>query len=403
MKKNDAVFYALTHAAALIAGFIIAMCLARVSLIRLTGGVPAAADKLSQAAEIIDTYYIGSHDPDWMRDEAIRAMVESLGDKWSYYLTQQELDDYMLASHNSQNGLGIVLQKDGDRVVVAEVYEDSPAKAAGLEPGCAVTAVNGLDMTKLPYADVIAAIREGIDTDAGVTLTVIGADGKAKDVEITVGSFNIDPVEYEMLDGSVGLIRIKNFEDRCSEQTIGAIDALRGMGAEGLIFDVRNNPGGQYDELIPVLDHILPEGRIFYGRDVFGNESTEMSDAQCVEMPMAVLVNSLSYSAAEYFAAALWEFDRAVTVGEKTPGKGYAQVTFPLTGGDAVHLSAIEYFTPKGNSLADTGLAPDVTVEMSAEDTLSLFYGILDRSDDVQLEKAVELLAAEIRNNSSFS
>ena len=170
------------------------------------------------------------------------------------------------------------------------------------------------------------------------------------------------------------------------------------QGAKGLIFDVRFNPGGYKKELEQVLDYLLPEGTIFHAVSYDGEEDKTMSDAECLEMPMAVLVNEDSYSAAEFFAAALQEYQWAKVVGTPTTGKGYFQSTFDLSDGSAVNLSIGKYFTPvKGISLAEVGgLQPDLIEEVDEELYYQLYAGSVKPQDDPQIQAAVKLLQGEI-------
>ncbi len=400
MKKSYVLVYLLSHAAALAVGFAIAVF--TLSAFRpniISRSEREITDKLTEAVRVIDSYYVGDYDPQTLSDRAISAMVDGLGDRWSYYMTRDELESFVLASMNRYDGLGVVLQSGDDGILIVEVYGNSPAAAAGLEPGCLITAVNGEDITAMEYEAAVAFVK-GLIAEGTVTMTATMPDGTVKDVSVTPGSFEIDPVSYELLDGGMGLITISNFEDKCAEQMQAAARQLIGQGAEALIFDVRNNPGGQLAELLDALDFLLPEGPIFTGRDAFGYEETKMSDEACLDIPMAVLINGSTYSAAEFFAAALEEYEWAYTVGEKTSGKGYAQVTVTLSDGGAIHISSIEYFTPKGKSLADVGLTPYAEVEMGYDDTLSLYYGTLAHEDDAQLLKAEELLSGELKKAS---
>ena len=195
----------------------------------------------------------------------------------------------------------------------------------------------------------------------------------------------------KMLKGNIGLITIANFDSRCAQETIAIIDSLLEQGAVSLIFDVRNNPGGYASELVKVLDYLLPEGELFRTVDYAGTEDVDYSDAACIDpMPIAVLVNAQSYSAAEFFAAALRDYDAAVIVGEKTCGKGYFQYTYPLNDGSAVGLSVGEYFTPKGQNLAGIGLTPDYEVAVDEETFMAIYAGTLEPMEDPQILKAME-------------
>ena len=170
------------------------------------------------------------------------------------------------------------------------------------------------------------------------------------------------------------------------------MEELTEQGATALIFDVRNNPGGYTSELVKLLDHLLPAGDLFRQVNYAGKESVDKSDAACLEMPMAVLINGNSYSAAEFFAAALQEYEWATVVGEKTTGKGYFQTTFKLPDGSAVGLSIGKYFTPKGVSLANTGVTPDVPVEVDDRTESEIYYGTLDPMEDPQILAAIAVL-----------
>jgi carboxyl-terminal processing protease len=170
------------------------------------------------------------------------------------------------------------------------------------------------------------------------------------------------------------------------------VESLREQGAKKIIFDVRNNPGGYVHELVPTLDYLLPEGPLFRTEDYAGKENVQNSDAAFLDMPMAVLVNGESYSAAEFFAAALKEYEAAVVVGEQTCGKGYFQTTYELPDGSAVGLSIGKYFTPKGVSLAGVGITPDVMVPVDEETFNAIYAGTLDAAEDPQIQAAIAAL-----------
>ena len=156
---------------------------------------------------------------------------------------------------------------------------------------------------------------------------------------------------------------------------------------------MRFNGGGSASQMVGVLDYLLPEGPLFRTEDYEGEVTVETSDEKCLDIPMAVLVNGESYSAAEFFAAALSEYEAAVVVGEQTTGKGYFQYTYVLPDGSAVALSAGKYFTPNGVSLAQKGIMPDVMVPVDAETTNAIYAGTLKPEDDPQIQAAVKALA----------
>ena len=197
----------------------------------------------------------------------------------------------------------------------------------------------------------------------------------------------------QMLSGQIGYVRIVNFDSRCAQETLEQIKKLKQDGAKALVFDVRNNPGGYVDEMVEILDYLLPEKEIFRSVDYAGNEEIEMSDAACLEMPMAVLVNGHSYSAAEFFAAALSEYNWATVVGEPTTGKGHFQSTITLSDGSAVNLSIGKYTTPNGVNLTEAkGIKPDVQVDLDEETAALIYADLVAPQDDPHVQAALDLL-----------
>ena len=198
-----------------------------------------------------------------------------------------------------------------------------------------------------------------------------------------------------MLEGSVGLITIRNFYTNAASTFQEAVEALTSQGASALVLDVRNDPGGYVSELTQMLDTLLPEGVIFRTTDWQGNASQVESDAACVDLPMAVLVNADSYSAAELFAAQLQESAGAAIVGEQTSGKGYSQQTYPLVNGGAMLLSSATYTTGGGVSLVGTGVTLDIPAQLGEEESQLLLSGMLEHQRDTQLQAALDWLARE--------
>lgn len=353
----------------------------------------APQTKLEQLEQLILDKFIGEADKTAMEDAAAYAMVESLGDRWSYYIPAEEYSSYMDQMNNSYVGIGVTIQvqEDGSGFLIVKVNEGGPADQAGMLPGDLLVAVDGTDVRGWD-SNATSALVKG-EENTPVDITVIREE---EEITLTVTRMLvITPVATaRMLEGNVGLITIANFDNRCADETIAAIDSLLSQGARKLIFDVRFNPGGYVHELVRVLDHILPEGDLFRSVDYAGRESLEVSDEKCITgIPMAVLINGESYSAAEFFAAALREYDYALIVGQNTTGKGYFQQTTVLCDGSAVGLSMGKYFTPQGVSLAEVGgLTPDVVVEVDQDTYLEIYAATLDPMADPQILAAIEAL-----------
>ena len=341
-------------------------------------------NKLMVLKQLIRECFIGEVDQTAMEDAAAGAMIAALGDRWSYYIPADEYAAYMEQMNNAYVGVGITITpEENGAIKVIEVIAGGPAEEAGIQVEDVIVKVDGQSILGMELNDSKKLIQGKENTTVNITVVRGGAE---KTMEVTRRAIRTPVVESELLQENIGLITIFNFNSNCAEETIAAIEKLMAQGAQKLIFDVRNNPGGYAQELVKVLDYLLPEGKLFTTVDYTGAEHTDMSDASCLELPMAVLVNGNSYSAAEFFAAAMAEYEAAVVVGEKTSGKGYFQSTYQLPDGSAVGLSIGKYYTPKGQSLADVGITPDVPVSLENGQTG------LNPMEDPQVLAAIDAL-----------
>lgn len=347
--------------------------------------------KLNTLEKLIQNYFIGEYDETEIEDAAANAMIDALGDRWSYYIPADSWQSYQEQMKNAYVGIGVTIRsrEDGEGLDVEGVTEGGPAEEAGLKAGDRIIGVDGKSISGMAVSDVKTMIQG--ESGTGVKLTVLRS-GEELELEVTRREVKTPVATAKLLEGDIGYIKIANFNTNCADETIAAIEQMISEGATKLLFDVRYNPGGYASELVEVLDYLLPEGKLFTRVDYSGKESTDMSDAHCIDLPMAVLVNADSYSAAEFFAAALSEYGVATVVGEKTVGKGYFQTTFQLPDGSAVGLSIGKYYTPKGESLAGVGITPDVEVAVTDEIAAGIYAGTLDLSEDPQALAAMDVL-----------
>ena len=347
--------------------------------------------KLGELSGIIEDFYIEDVDMTALEDTAAEAMVEAAGDRWSYYIPASEYATYLEQSKNAYVGIGITITvaHDGDGLQVMQVNPGSSAEEAGILVDDVIIEISGQSASGMSTTDARNLVRGKEGTD--VELTIRRGTEKIT-LSVTRRTVQMAVATWEMLEDHTGLIQIINFDERCAQETISAIEALLDNGVQKLIFDVRNNPGGFADELVKLLDYLLPEGDLFRTVDYAGRENVDRSDDDCLQIPMAVLVNGESYSAAEFFAVALQEYGAATVVGEKTSGKGYFQTTFPLSDGSAVALSIGKYFTPNGISLEGVGIQPDVEVPVDDETELAIYYDRLDAKEDPQILAAMDVL-----------
>ena len=325
-------------------------------------------------------------DLDAAADRGLDAFVNALGDRWSYYLDGKGYQATTERRANSYVGVGVTVDSASreEGLLVLSVTRNGPADKAGVVAGDVIIAVDGESIA----GDARSTATEKVTGEAGtrVTLTLLGEDGSTRDVTCTRASLHNASAQSAMLEGDVGWVRLSNFYSGSADSFRQEVDAMIGQGAKSLIVDVRGDPGGYVAELKKILDYLLPEGPVFTQKPRWGFQSVYKSSADCVDLPMVVLVDRNSYSAAELLAAQIRESVGAPIVGEVTSGKGYSQVTFPLANGGGVGLSTAAYCTGSGHSLIGEGIIPDV--ELSLPEGAAIGGG-----DDIQLQAAIELLS----------
>lgn len=379
----------------LVCSHVLIAVMATVVTLFLVAGETKGISKLDQLEALIRERFIGEADATAMEDAAADAMIASLGDRWSYYIPASEYATHVEQMENAYVGIGITIQVREDEAGfdIVAVEKNGPAYEVGIRPGDILFAANGQELAPVG-TDGAAAIIKG---EEGTTVEVtVKRDGQETTYTVERRTIQLTVAEAQLLEGNIGLITIANFDARCSSETIACIEEMRAQGATALIFDVRYNPGGYAHEMVALLDYLLPEGELFITEDYQGNRDVDSSDAACLEMPMAVLVNGDSFSAAEFFACALRDYDWATVVGEQTVGKGYFQQSYMLSDGSAVSLSVGKYYTRSGINLAEAGgLTPDKIVEVDDETYLQIYYGNVEPKDDPQIQAAIEVLKAQ--------
>lgn len=333
-----------------------------------------------QSERLVHERFVGEFDRDGAVDATLDAMVASLGDRWSLYLTPEEYQSMLQTRENAYVGVGLTYQLETDPLSlrIVDLNEDGPALAGGLQVGDRIVAIGGQTLTEDNVETLVATL--GGETGREVVLTVLDAQNARRSVRLTTAKVETFPVRYELREDGIGYVRLFNFYDGSAQRFTEAVDDLVDRGAAAILFDVRNNPGGYVSELTKMLDRVLPEGPIFAERSKAGSTHVTQSDERCVDLPMAVLINADSYSAAELFAAQLRESVDAPLVGVQTCGKGYYQQVFKLKNGGALNLSTGMYTTGGGTSLIGVGLTPDVT----------------ETDEAIQLERAAALLLEKV-------
>ncbi len=346
--------------------------------------------KLSQLLGRIEGSYIHEYDENLSWEIIYKAVVQSLGDDYSLYLTAEEYASMIDSGNGNFVGIGVHATYDVDThgVYVFGIIPNSPAEKAGIQTGDVIIETEGIKASEENYYKIIDAIPGEPGTD--VSLKVLRGE-ETIDFKITRQKVDSENVIYEKLDNNIAFIRILSFSDTTvSEEFTTKIAKAQSDGCDKFIFDVRNNGGGYLDEIAEVLDLLLPEGPIINMVDKNGNVSTVDSDANCIQAPMVVIANGETASAAELFAAALRDYDLAKIVGKTTFGKGTMQTTFSVSDGSAIKLSTAFYNPPKNVSYDKIGIKPDFEVDLTEEWELRFFK--MPNEEDTQLQKAIEIL-----------
>ena len=345
--------------------------------------------KLQELENLLLERFVDGADSTQLQDAAAHAMVGALGDRWSYYIPKAEYDAYLENKNNSYVGIGVTIEQTELGYRIIKLSQDGPAQLAGILTDDVIVAVDGTRVASLTLDEGKAMVRGPENTQVQITVL---RDGQELDFVVTRRTVATVVSSGVMLEDGIGLVTIVNFNANCYKSTMRAIEELLKEGATALIFDVRFNGGGYKSELVNILDDLLPEGALFRSEYYTGATSVDDSDAACLEIPMVVLINDQSFSAAEFFAAALREYDWAILVGTQTQGKGHYQETYLLSDGSAVGVSTGRYTTPNGVDLEGVGLTPDIIVEVDEETYARIYAGILDPMEDPQVLAAINAL-----------
>ena len=351
----------------------------------------AVTNKIAYLEKLIDQNYLDEVDEDSLKEGIYTGLLYGLGDPYSRYYTEEEYEEESRDTEGSYAGIGISITRNTEGgILVVECYEGGPADLAGLQKNDVITAVDGTDVTDLTPADVSQMIRE--KEDGTSVLTVYHQEeNEPEDISVTVSNVELPTVSYEMLEDSIGYLRVTEFTMVTPQQFENAYKDLQEKGMEKLIVDLRDNPGGVLSSVCDVLRQILPEGLIVYTEDKYGEKQEMKCDGDTpIDIPLAVLVNENSASASEIFAGAVKDYGIGTIVGTTTYGKGIVQSLQKLSDGSAVKLTTARYYTPKGNDIHKVGITPDVEEKL---DVSLLNKTEISHEEDNQLQAAIEAVS----------
>jgi len=347
-------------------------------------------DKVEDVLDTLDDNYLEGIDSEALYEEAIRGLVDSVGDPYTTYFTKSEYDSFLEKMEGSYEGIGVVVSygETEDSIIVVAPFKESPGEIAGMKPGDEIIGVDQVDVVGMSLDKVVERIKGEKGTE--VVLTVLRGEGEDRvelDIPIIRDVIEIPTIEYELMDGNIGYIGMSGFDIITEEQFTNALDELEIQGQEGLIIDLRNNPGGYLHIVYAIVDELIEKGKlVVYTEDRNGNREeliTETRDS--FDKPLVVLINGNSASASEILSGAIKDHERGVLVGETTFGKGLVQRTFNLDDGSAVKITISKYYTPDGYYIHGVGIEPDFIVEYDPES-----------ETDNQLDEAIKIITEMI-------
>lgn len=347
--------------------------------------------KLSYLKKLIDETYLHDIKEKDLNEGIYKGYVEGLGDQYSAYYDKKETKELSESLDGSFSGIGAVMTQDASsgEITITQVYDDSPAKKAGIKAGDILYRVEEKTVTGKDLDKVVSWIKGKKGTKVNLTL-LRGTNSDKIKVTATRDVINVETVKYKVLENQIGYISISEFDSVTGAQFAKALKQLQKKNIEGLVVDLRNNPGGSLSTVCDILDSILPKGLIVYTKDKNGKKEEYTSDEKHrLNLPMSVLVNGQSASASEIFAGAVQDYGKAEIIGTQTYGKGVVQNLFDLKDGTCVKLTTSEYFTPKGRNIDGKGITPDVKIEYK--------YNAKDPKADNQLDKAVSVVKDKIK------
>ncbi|MDU2583181.1 MAG: S41 family peptidase [Anaerococcus hydrogenalis] len=349
--------------------------------------------------ELIDENFLFDYDEKQLYDGSLKGMFENLKDPYTAYYTKDEFDKLMESVNGKYAGIGVAVQASDEGYIKAiSVFDESPAKKAGIEVGDYITKVDGESYSADQLEQAVSKIRGNIGEKVKITVLRKNDKDKAeeKEIEVERADVKVDTVDSKVVEkdgNSVGYIKIKEFEDVTKEEFAKELKSLKDQNVDGIVMDLRNNPGGSLDVCLAIADTFLDEGAIVSTVDKKGKEIVENSDKEMDKTPMTVLINENSASASEILAGAFKDRGRAKIIGKTSFGKGIVQKLFPLEDGSGVKITISEYFTPNKTKIHKIGVKPDIEVENNNDNILDIEQ--LDQDD--QFNKAMDTLLDEIK------
>ena len=354
-------------------------------------------DKEEEIYNTIDDYYLNGIDNDKMKDGIYKGMVDSLGDPYTVYYNSEEYKQFTSSSSGTYSGIGVAVSQNvtTGAITIVKTFKKGSGEKEGMKPGDVIYKVEGKKIEGLELSKVVSMIKGEEGTFVKVTVL---RDGKEIEFNLERKKLEVDTVNYRMEERSgkkIGYISVSEFDEVTASQFKNAISELNKEGMEGLVIDLRDNPGGLLDVTCDMLDRMIKKGLLVYTVDKNGKRVDEdATDSDSFDKPVAILVNGNSASASEVFSGAMKDYKAATLVGTRTFGKGIVQSIVPFGDGTAMKVTVSKYYTPNGVNIHGTGIEPDVVVELSKDATKN---GKYERKNDNQLDKALDVVVDKLK------
>jgi carboxyl-terminal processing protease len=331
-----------------------------------------------------EQYFDQPLEPTTLMEGAIEGMLSTLDDPNTRYLPPAAEESARSSMEGEIQGIGVLVEMVEDQITVVSPFEGSPADRAGIQPGDVLLEADGVDLAGMDLSDAAALIRGPAGTDVHL---VILRDDETLEFDVTRDVVQIPSVRGEMLEGDVAYVRLSRFGNRTPEELQEVLDELLSQEPQGMILDLRNNPGGGLDSSVDIADEFLDEGVVLTER--FGNGRERVFRASdsgiAQEIPLVVLINEGSASASEVLAGAIHDRQRGTLIGETSFGKGTVQTWHSLSNGGGVRITTARWLTPDGTWVHESGLTPDVVVPAAEEPPEG-------PEDDPQVQAAIDTL-----------
>ncbi|SHE29443.1 carboxyl-terminal processing protease [Desulfofundulus australicus DSM 11792] len=340
---------------------------------------------LLEVIHLVRTRYLEPVNATTLVDGAIRGLVKSLNDPYSVYLDPGEYARLQEQIRGSFGGLGILVGIKEDQLTVMRAYEGTPAYRKGIRQGDVIVRIDGRDARGMDLDTAVSLMRGPVGTEVKLTITRKGAP-QPWDVNLVREEISVPTVEGRMIPGKgIGYISLTQFTEKTPDELESTITRLKKEGMRAVLLDLRNNPGGELRSAVKVAGYFIPRGPVVYIQYRSGREETYSSEGKNLNLPLVVLINRASASAAEILAGAVKDTGSGILVGEKTFGKGIVQTVYELDNSAALKLTTARYLTPARHDINKKGIVPDVVVEQEPQAQV-----------DLQLERAIQILESRM-------